>query len=701
MPAVQEKPTDFIVDDEPKEKPVKKSEEDEATESEKKAVKAWIARIKDAERHWEPDFIRMRKNMEFVAGIQWDAQETIESKRYVANMTIRMVNQKVATLYARNPSVVATRRKRLDFQLWDGKMETIMQAVGTAMSAQQQIGFVPPEAMALMNDYMRGKQLQELVDKICKTMEVVYQYEQDAQEPNFKTQAKAFVRRVSVCGVAYIKVLFCRDYEEELTHSETNLSVIERAQRAQLILQKLAEGKIQDSDAQLEVLKSLVQSMGVEPLDSEAVRLKEHLVFDFPPATSVIPDKNCRNLKGFVGARYVAEKFFYPLDFVNAKYELDIKPGGEIKQYKDGKPDETSTQIDGADQCSNKPTICLYQVYDLDTKSTFILCDGYKTYVQKPEPLTPTTSGFWQIFPLTFNDIETEPGCRSTIYPPSDVELIKHPQKEWNRSREGLRNQRKANAPKYMCPKGTLTENDKEAISNANDNEVIELEGLPPGADPSKVFVPLQHAPIDPQVYDTRPLAEDAMLTTGQQESNMGPAQPNVTATVGTIAEQSRMTVSSSNVDDLDDCLSCVARCGGEMLLKEMSLETVQRIAGPGAVWPQQNQDDFVNQVQLEVVAASSGRPNKAIEVANFERVAPLLIQAGANPQAIIREAIKRLDDRLDPTEFFPIPLPPAPALGGPVQGAEGQPTNGEGQPGPGRTPPNPSQEPEIPLVGA
>jgi hypothetical protein len=149
------------------------------------------------------------------------------------------------------------------------------------------------------------------------------------------------------------------------------------------------------------------------------------------------------------------------------------------------------------------------------------------------------------------------------------------------------------------------------------------------------------------------------------------------------------MTVASSNVDDLDSLLTALARSGGEMLLWEMSKQTVLRIVGPGAVWPEENRSDFVNQIELSIVASSSGRPNKAIEVANFERMAPLLMQAGANPMFLIREGVKRLDDRLDVNDAFPVQLP-APG-GATAPGQAGAPAGPEQAKPPG--------EPHQPLV--
>src|SRR5207247_568836 len=99
-------------------------------------------------------------------------------------------------------------------------------------------------------------------------------------------------------------------------------------------------------------------------------------------------------------------------------------------------------------------------------------------------------------------------------------------------------------------------------------NEVIELEGVPPEQPIEKYIVPMQFAELDPRLYDTAPLEQDFMLGGGAQQADLGPALPNVTATVGNIAEQSRMNVSASNIDDLDGLLTRLAKAGGEMLFQ-------------------------------------------------------------------------------------------------------------------------------------
>lgn len=228
-----------------------------------------------------------------------------------------------------------------------------------------------------------------------------------------------------------------------------------------------------------------------------------------------------------------------------------------------------------------------------------------------------------------------------------------------------------------------MTTGDKETLMNAVPNQVLELEGIPPEQEPKNFVSVLPKAPIDPALYDTAPLEQDMMLGAGMQQANVGPAQPNVTATVGTIAEQSRLSVTGSNVDDLDGCLSEVAQKGGIMLLKAMSSEIVSHIVGIGAAWPSQPQSrlDFVNEIYLKIEAASSGRPNKAMDVANRRDLTPLLIQAGANPVGIIEDIAHIMDDNIDVSKYFPI-MPPG------MMDQQAQPSAGGGAPSNGAGPP-------------
>ena len=252
--------------------------------------------------------------------------------------------------------------------------------------------------------------------------------------------------------------------------------------------------------------------------------------------------------------------------------------------------------------------------------------------------------GFWPVFALTFNETETE----EDLYPLSDVHDLKHVQAEYNRSREYRRLHREANKPKYAAVKGRLSKNDKKLLSDAPPHAVIEFESLGQGEKIGDLVQQFDNKPIDPALYETDSEMEDTLRIVGAQEANIGGAS-GVTATEASIGEGGRMTSLSSNVDEMDEFLTDAFGALGQLMLMELSPETVQEIVGIGAVWPELNKEQIVKQISLKVRAGSSGRPNKAAELANMERGMPYLIQLpGVNPYPLGNRYADLLEIDLD-----------------------------------------------------
>jgi hypothetical protein len=627
----------------------------EVTTAMSSSVKKWNARIRAARGHWEKDFERMQKNADFCGGWQWGDQREMNDDRYKNNVTLKLVQQKVAALYAKDPRVKAQRIRRMDFQLWDGRMESLQQAV--ALSAVPEAD--PADilvARALLADYTRGRQQRDMIDKVGQTLEHLLTYYLKNQTPEFKTQLKQTVRRAVITGVGYVRVDFAREHQQVLNTTTSTLSLEERINRADEIVGRLKRGELTMDSPEVIDLATLFNSVAADT-DIETGDIDERLVFDFPTSTSIIIDPQCRSLKGFVGAKWIAEEYLMPLSDVNAFFKTNISYGSgansSIVQYSStGIPTSesaSSTEEGQTETC----LVCLWEVFDQRTKSSFFILDGYDRYLQEPTPVWPQTKHFWPIHALTFNEVEVIPGkTKASIFPPSDIDLLRDAQKEINRSRQDLKDHRIANRPKYAVKKGMLTDKDIDNLIYSAPHSVVQLEGALPDQKIADVFTPIVHTPVDPMLYDTAPQNQDIMAVSGNEEATV-PAAADTTATAATINEQSRLVATGSNIDDLDDFLSALVEASGEILIREMSAETVMRIVGEGAVWPQIDQDQFVNYIYLEVMASSSGRPNRALEIANFTQLAPILMQAGASTHFIAREAIKRLDDRLDPDEIF------------------------------------------------
>jgi hypothetical protein len=387
-----------------------------------------------------------------------------------------------------------------------------------------------------------------------------------------------------------------------------------------------------ERESEIYELETLIKSLE----DQTNVLLREGLVFMFPRATEIIVDPRCRQLMGFVGAGWIAREFHKSKSEIQKIYNVDVSNG--FTPYKENGAEEMAKYYseaesdDSRESASSKEQkdglVCVWEVYNKDLGQTFTIADGYKGFLKPCAEPEYWMEGFWPVFALTFNDVESE----EHLYPLSDVHQLKHVQTEYNRSREYRRLHREANKPFYVAIKGRLNEEDKALLMNHPPHAVVELAGIANNENITNLVQRFQSIPIDPALYETNSEMEDVLRTVGAQEANVGGLSGG-TATESSIAEGSRMTNLASNVDDLDEFLSDFVSAAGQLMLMELSKETVIEIAGPGAIWPEFNREQVAKQLLLNVMAGSSGRPNKAAELANLERGMPYLLQLpGVNP---------------------------------------------------------------------
>lgn len=632
---------------------MQQDEEAIVSEARKQLVTSWIGKVQEAKAHWKKDFDRMREDTSFCYGKQWPGND---EDRYVANVTLRHVQQRVATLYAKNPKAVARRRKRLDYAVWDESPQTLMMAQQSLMQ-----GIPDPQAIAVIQDYQQGTQRKKLAEAVGKTLEIVYQNEIDTQPLNFKTQMKQLVRRAITTGVGYVKLGFERtldmspDSVERVSNLQEKLAYLER------LMDDQEGGEMESTVKEAEELRLMLHDLENNP-DQIA---HEGLVFDYPLSTSIIIDPACRQLKGFIGASWIAQEYLLTAEKIEEIYGVDVSHKGTQYYINDrrepGEPwaykftGSSFGDNDDDDRSKRKTSLrCVYEIYDKQSGMVYTVCDGYENFLAEPASPSVTVAQFFPIFPLTFNDVEHE----SLLFPPSDVHLVKHMQREHNRAREALREHRIANRPKTAVPKGILDEEDKIKLETHPANAIIEMNGLAPGQAIKDVLQPFSGPGVDPNLYETSYVFDDFMRTVGTHEAVMG-GMSGGTATEVTAAEGARTSASASNVDDLDDFLSALAESASMVLLTEMDQETVMEVVGPGATWPQMSADDIAKEIYLQIEAGSSGRPNKIQELQNIERIVPLLLQIpGISPEWLAREVVRRLDDRLDVTEALMAGMP-------------------------------------------
>lgn len=623
-------------------------------------VKDWLGRVTAAEKHWDCVFKQMRADMDFARGKQWPGQSE-DDDRYVANIVQRHIQQRTATLYAKNPRFLYRRKKRLDFAIWDGRQSTLAEAIQTAqMASMGDMGAMAmlPNATQLLADVQEGYMRRQQADRVGKTLEILAQHELSEQKPPFKKQMKQLIRRTLTCKVGYVKLGFERLYEPRPEDEDRVRDLTQQLARIDQLIADAKDGETESHQAEAEELRLMLQDL--QRSGDRIVR--EGIVLDFPTSDSIIIDPACRQLQGFVGAGWIAHKFCLSNDTVKQVYGIDLKAGGAMMYARgDDGSLPAPVGVPGAqDQAKKKDGVVLYEIQDKTTGMVFTIADGYPDFIREPAAPSVKLERFWTIFALTFNDLEND----RDIYPPSDVELLRPMQIERNLARERLSEHRTAARPATAVPRGTLTDDDKDKLQVHPANAVIELDGLAPNQKVDDVLQPVKKPGIDPNLYVVNHLDEDQARVVGMQDAAMGAATGGASATEVSIAEGARTASVGSNVDDLDDFLTELAHAVGHVLLTEISEETAKKVAGPGAVWPMLSLQDIADDIMLEVEAGSSGRPNRAAEIANFERMAPLIMQIpGINPEWLAREALRRLDDRLDVEDALLDGMPPITSL--------------------------------------
>jgi hypothetical protein len=667
-------------------------------------IKGWCKQIEEAKTYWKDTFKAMRDDAKFARGRQWPGAAA-DDDRYVANITLRHINQRVANIYAKNPKVSARKRPKLYAIAWDGSQEMLQaalqtqQIVGMAQAAAQQAALagaaagVPPDPMAapalpptplppdtaaaVVKEWQDAVTQKRLYDRMGRTLELVAQYSLDEPIPKFKPQAKQLVRRVLTTGVGYMKLGYQRIMKFDTEDIDARIKdATDKVEQIKMLAADLADGEVQQGSPEAAELKSQIEQLQKQ----KEVVLREGLIFSFPKSWSMVLDPAVTQLKGFVGAGWLAEEFLFTPEQVKKIFKCDLGSNYAQHTASGGKADK---------RFKDKKFCAVYLVHDLVGRQCFTLCLGYDGWLKEPGEPDVKLEQFHPYYTLTFNDVEPD-ADEDTVYPPSDVQLMRFMAMEYNRGREGLRVHRQANRPAYVTGKGAFDDPTKQKFSAHADHEIIE-SNLSKNDKVADYLQPKPTVPIDPALYETDTVFLDSLRVVGDQSANLGPTSGG-TATESSIAENSRVTSIQSNIDDLDEFLTDAMRGAGQILLIEMSAQAAQKIAGPGAVWPEFSTQEVAEELALEIRAGSSGKPNRQQRLSAIEKTAPFLLQTpGIKPGKLAEFMLGEIDEGIDVEDFMEAGLPSivamnsqakpnlAPAPGNEAQGPAGANT---GEPG-------------------
>lgn len=634
--------------------PPEKFEPDEAT---KAHVEKWTNRIVNARSYWDPTFKRMRKSMEiakFGDTKEWTGDD-LDWGKYVVPIAKRHINQAVAQLYAKNPTTFAERKRRRMGAIWDGDAKTLAEAQmmlsaasASAMPAQPGQSAAPPvdpamalQAQALIEDAQSVLQYIKMMDGLADTMNILDAYYMHEQAAGYKQQFKALVRRSKVCGIGYVTLNFQRILRKQPDVSGKIQDTTDQIARLEQLMREASRDQIEEDSAKLAELKAIMADLQ----NKEYLVVREGPVHGFPRATKIILDPCVQHVKTLSGCNWYAEERDITAEDIEEEFKIDVR-----EQFKKYTPDATARPkwSDKQGKAVKDDLARVWRVQDKRSGLEFTICEGYPGYLKEPACPDVKIERFFNLFPLVFNEIEDE----DEQIPPSDVWDIRHTQRQMNEARHGLSEHRKQNKPGLCGPMGALDPKDLNKFATRASGDFIEVQGLAIEEDIRRKIMPIPVVPIEVALYDVEPIYQDMLRSVGSQAATQGTTSGD-TATESAIANASREVADASAVDDLDDLLSELASARGQLMLLELTKETVVEIVGPGAVWPDmpQTREEIAKDLVLNIKAGSSGRPNKAAKIANMERAMPTMIQLpGINPVPVAEEYLELLDIDIEKT---------------------------------------------------
>lgn len=502
----------------------------------------------------------------------------------------------------------------------------------------------------------------------CTTLEIVLN-RLFVRDGKLKRRITRAIPSVMTSGVAWLKVTYQRDYWRDplivnrISDAQDNLA------RIQQLANDKEDGNVEDREAKEAELREQIAALEAQV----EVLLEEGLVIDFvQDADILILDESLTTFSEYPQAKAIAHQIF--MTCADFEDRFGKRPTGT--KYADKREARAGKQ--GASRRDRQQFVRVFEIWDRRSQTIYTMEDGAKDWARAPYRPERPGRRWYSLFALWFNEVDGQ------FYPLPDVEQWAGLQDEYNAMRTQLAQARKENRPGFAYRKGgALTDEDVDAIANRQGRQHVAVTTNGSNAPLSGEMVPFPMVPIDPVAYDTTPVLRDIEQTSGASDASRASIQKAKTATEAEIQAMGMQSRTSYRQDILEGLLAEMAEYAAQILLQELTPEQVERVAGPGYVWPTLPKDDIFDMVSVSIRAGSTGKPNRMQEREQWVQLAPQLLnfmrevlafrQAGLNEQAegvieMLRETLKRFDERLDIGKYFP-PLPAAPQMPGAVPG--------------------------------
>lgn len=649
----------------------------------------WAKRIERGRKHWAKLRKRIAHNRKLLAGFNWSKEpDTEEFVDLRANLLFSTVQATLPNIYARNPDVSVTGTWRNgDVRLFCETLETVLSKQMRAAKLKKRMKM---SVLAALTEYFG-------------VVKVVYQRDLQADP--------VIAGRIN-------------DTQDNLLELEGQLQAVEHPEPGDD--EKLAQEKLQQTLA------------GVT--DQSEVQAAEGLVIDRVLFDNLILEESVCEFDDYEDADWMAQEIPMRRSDAEARFKVDLSGA---KVYKPDAAMDTGARkpnrvMGGAENARAiaDDMICILEIWDKRTLRVYTMADGCQFFCREPYSAQRVGQRWYPFFILPYAVL---PG---QFVAPCVVDLTEKLQAEHNETRDKFAAHRELNRPGWIASAdANMKSLKRQADSLLGEVVLIDTDGK----QLNQVIQPKQSIPVNPADYDTSPIRYDWEQVTGLQDAARSTMVQPKTATEASIMQQSLSGRTAEFRDKLEDLLQEMDEYAAQILLQELTPVQVVRYTGPNKIemvldpmtgmeqpvvaekaydWPELSRDQIFDMVEINIVAGSSGAPDKAQAQEVWTKAFPVIQRlisqimqlAGqgqdyAPLEALLRETLKRFDDRIDVDQFLPKPAPVAAGAPGQLPGTAAgmQPMDPSGAPPAndpmaavqqgGSIPGAPGQAPVLPAV--
>lgn len=296
----------------------------------------------------------------------------------------------------------------------------------------------------------------------------------------------------------------------------------------------------------------------------------------------------------------------------------------------------------------------LWDHRDMNIK-TFV--DGIERWAVPPYPPEHAASRFYPFFQLALFEVD---GSR---HPQSLVDRTWKLQDEYSSRRSAGRKTRERSIPGTVFNSSEMDPEQVKKLEQSTELEMVGIRTTTPNAKISDVMGAKPVPTIDIAIFDTKDILYDFNVMTGVQEALTSGTSNASTATEADIQQSGFASRTGADRDTEEDLLTEFAQYTLEISVQGLTARDVQRMAGPFAFWPEgMDVEDILTLVEVEVEAGTTGKPRAQADKEAWATLLPVIIDMipqirlaesvgdiglADTLKNILRETLKRLDDRM------------------------------------------------------